>query len=105
MLHGRNVSGRTQVNAGSSKRSRPSSQIPSPSGGEKKLLERMGWNPEDQNDEPLSELEIQAWKAKWSDWNAAKRSTIRKVIGLPSNAGLGAVIEKLVKLESKNDVR
>ena len=40
-----------------------------------------------------------------SDWNAAKRSTIRKVIGLPSNAGLGAVIEKLVKLESKNDVR
>lgn len=67
---------------------------------EQELLKTMGWKPGALNQaEALSSQEIAEWKSAWSDWNAAKRSTIRRIVGLPSTAGLGEVINALVELE------
>jgi len=85
---------------------------------EEALLKRMGWKPPGATYDSkqsttstlglasgdssyLSESEIKSWKSKWSGWNSAKRATIRRVIGLPPNAGLGEVIQKLVQLENE----
>jgi len=70
-----------------------------PSKTEKKLLQRMGWKADVEDDEPLSAQEVLAWKRRWSDFNSAKRSTIRKVVGLPADATLEEVIVKLIRLE------
>eukprot|EP00467_Chlorarachnion_reptans_P006205 CAMPEP_0114494482 /NCGR_PEP_ID=MMETSP0109-20121206/4677_1 /TAXON_ID=29199 /ORGANISM="Chlorarachnion reptans, Strain CCCM449" /LENGTH=272 /DNA_ID=CAMNT_0001671525 /DNA_START=549 /DNA_END=1367 /DNA_ORIENTATION=+ len=62
------------------------------------ILKRMGWDG-CQEEAPLTDKEIADWRSKWVDWNGAKRSTIRKIVGLPNDAKLEEVIAKLVKLE------